>query len=149
LNDPDHPDYGGWAGRYKLIFDLEARHFHDTTDHYTSEIDGSTQHSGAASIWRWRTAVQHDFASRMRWTMEEDESKLQKPPVVVVNGDDSIKFITKQCSVGDTLEFDASGSYSPNGAKLTYKWFQYKEIDSYIGPVSTGYYTGTIAYLGF
>lgn len=67
LNDPERPDFGGWAGRYKKIFDLEAEHYHDACDTVISVADGSTQRSASASLWRWRDAVQNDFAARIQY----------------------------------------------------------------------------------
>lgn len=66
LSDPERPDIGGWGGRHKLVFDPEAKHYHDAVDSVKSEVDGSLQRSAGATIWRWRSAVQNDFASRMR-----------------------------------------------------------------------------------
>ena len=66
LNHPEYPDFGGWGGRYKKIFDLEAEHYHDACDKVVSLEDGTEQFGAAATIWRWRDAVQNDFASRMR-----------------------------------------------------------------------------------
>ena len=65
-----------------------------------------------------------------RWTVEEDESKLELPPVVIVDGDDESTFIEREAKVSETLEFDASASYSPPGGQLRFKWYQYKEIGS-------------------
>lgn len=145
LSDPLLPDVGGWGGRYKKIFDPEAEHYHDACDTVICPADGSTQRSAAASLWRWRDAVQNDFANRIqcvfrlpvavsvlkdRWTVEEDLSKLWSPPIVVVAGDYSQDFIYRKVKPSEIVEFDASASYSPNGGELTFKWFQYKEIDS-------------------
>lgn len=149
LSDPDRPDFGGWGGRHKLIYDPEARHYHDAVDRVASEVDGSMQMSAAASIWRWRSAVQNDFASRMRsvsrpqstpiltsrWTLDDTDS-IERPPIIIVDGDDSLIFIERQCKVSEILEFDASQSSSPHGAKLSFKWFQYKEIGSVLPIVS-------------
>jgi hypothetical protein len=32
-------------------------------------VDGKAYTSDQATIWRWRTAFQHDFAARMDWTI--------------------------------------------------------------------------------
>jgi hypothetical protein len=154
LNNPERPDFGGWAGRYKKIFDLEAEHYHDTCDTVVSLADGSTQCSVGASIWRWRDAVQNDFAARIqcvisayhhttpdtpRWTVEESQSKLQLPPKVIVDGDETQAFVYRTVKPSEILEIDASASYAPDGSDMSFKWFQYKEIDSVMPTVCHSY----------
>ena len=34
-------------------------------------VEGKAYTSDQATIWRWRTAFQHDFAARMDWTIKE------------------------------------------------------------------------------
>jgi hypothetical protein len=72
----------------------------------------------------------------MRWTVEEDLSKLELPPVVVVDGDRSTDFVTRKVRCNETIELDASESVSPSGARLSFTWFQYKEIGSTLPVVS-------------
>lgn len=72
----------------------------------------------------------------MRWTVEPDVSKLDLPPVVGIDGDKSTAFVTRQAKCKETIEIDASESFSPTGAKLAFKWFQYKEIGSTLPLVS-------------
>ena len=38
-------------------------------------VDGRTYTSDQATIWRWRTAFQHDFAARMDWTVKDAEAR--------------------------------------------------------------------------
>ena len=47
--------------------------------------DGQTYTSDQATIWRWRTAFQHDFAARMDWTVK-DVGDANHNPDVIVNG---------------------------------------------------------------
>jgi hypothetical protein len=47
-------------------------------------VNGHT--SDQATIWRWRSAYQNDFATRMDWTVK-DFAHVNHPPVVTVNGD--------------------------------------------------------------
>ena len=65
-----------------------------------------------------------------RWTIEEDQSKLQLPPKIIIDGDDTQEFIYRKVKASETLKFDASSSHSPDGEELQFKWFQYKEVDS-------------------
>ena len=48
-----------------------------------SGVDGRTYSSDQATIWRWRTAFQHDFAARMDWTVKEPKEANHNSEVVV------------------------------------------------------------------
>ena len=89
LNAAEHPNWGGWGGRYELyipsftpyptwFFQLrkETRAiWTDAIDEYTPLIqknwgktignDSTTFTSNHATIWRWREEFQNDFAARM------------------------------------------------------------------------------------
>lgn len=89
LNVPEHPDYGGWGGRYehytprtrKWFFEPETRPiWSDTQDEVWSPIDSQYHTSNHATIWRWREAFQHDFAARMDWCVKSYE-EANHPPV--------------------------------------------------------------------
>jgi hypothetical protein len=96
LNAPEHPDWGGWGGRYALYTprreDTDPAGFNggvpieaETRPIWTNAIDryrphaasalgrpvksGEREFSGAGvTLWRWREAFQNDFAARMLWT---------------------------------------------------------------------------------
>lgn len=79
----------------------------------------------------------------MRWTVEEDSAKLQRPPIVIVNGEKGVEFINKDLKCNVAVEFDASESYVPSvdgksSSKdgLKFKWWIYKEIGSVLALVS-------------
>jgi hypothetical protein len=55
VNDPERPDQGGWGGRF-IRTDASKNHWFDDP-------------AGAESVWRWRAAVQHDFARRADWML--------------------------------------------------------------------------------
>jgi hypothetical protein len=69
-------------------------------------------------------------ANDSRWTIEESQSKLQLPPKVIVDGDGTQGFVHRIVKPSEILEVDASVSYAPDGSDLSFKWFQYKEVDS-------------------
>ena len=90
------PTYGGWGGRYVWRTSYgETRPFwtqggdsfpgRDSSSDTVIGIDGRSYTSDQATIWRWRTAFQHDFAARMDWTVK-DVGHANHNPVVVVNG---------------------------------------------------------------
>jgi hypothetical protein len=70
------------------------------------------------------------IADKPRWTIEESQSKLQLPPKVIVDGDGTQAFVHRIVKPSEILEVDASASYAPDGSELSFRWFQYKEVDS-------------------
>lgn len=134
LNDMDHPDYGGWGGRYQYGIPPKAPFlgkkelypiWYDSKD--TIELaDGSTETSNFATIWRWREGYQHDFAARMLWTETPEYKDANHPPVVKLNMPNELTV-----KVGEKVTLSAEGSYDPDGDALTYKWYNYKEAGNY------------------
>src|SRR6187401_54354 len=90
------PAYGGWGGRYVWRTPYgEMRPFwtqggdsfpgRDSSRDTVTGFDGRSYTTDQATIWRWRTAFQHDFAARMDWTVN-DVGHANHNPEVVVNG---------------------------------------------------------------
>ena len=130
------PTYGGWGGRYVW------RQFYGEThpawtqggDSYpgrdnskdTVIVNGVSYTSDQASIWRWRTAFQHDFAGRMEWTIKDVRSANHNPDVVV-NGSRGRAPVRLDAVVGTPVTLDASGTQDRDGDTLRYAWFFYPE----------------------
>jgi hypothetical protein len=136
LNSYRHPSWGGWGGRYiwRQAYgetrpmwtqggDMFAR---VTSRDKVTGLDGKTYYSDQATIWRWRTAFQHEFAARMDWTIKPF-AQANHNPVVVVNGNDGTAPITLDAEVGKPLTLDASATKDPDGHKLSFHWFHYEE----------------------
>ncbi|KAM0438440.1 hypothetical protein ACHAPT_001189 [Fusarium lateritium] len=130
LGSPDHPEWGGWGGRYILVVldpSGQIRHFADAKDDVVGK-NGEVFISSQATIWRWREFYQKDFAARMQWTLTPDRTKANHAPVVIV-GDSTPgpETVSLEAEVGAEIVLEASKSYDPDGDNLSFRWFQYKE----------------------
>ena len=131
-----NPSWGGWGGRYVYRQPYGEAHAiwtqgGDAFARVTSQdavygIDGKLYLSDQATIWRWRTAFQHDFAARMDWTVK-DFAQANHAPSVVVNGISGTAPIYINVHIGDAVLLDASGSGDRDGQRLNYRWFHYAE----------------------
>ncbi|WP_207505224.1 DUF1593 domain-containing protein [Telluribacter humicola] len=137
LNDPEHPNYGGWGGRYELYKPLtehwymqeEPRPIWTNASDKVLGNDKLFYSDNRATIWRWREAYQNDFAARMDWCIAPYK-EANHPPVPVVNKPEALTVWA-----GDVLEIDASGSTDPDGNALSFEWFQYLEAGTLKRPL--------------
>ena len=88
--------------------------------------DGKSYLSDQATIWRWRTAFQHEFAARMDWTLRE-YADANHPPMVSVNGSAGTAPVYIETAVGKPVTLDASAARDPDGHRLQFRWFHYGE----------------------
>lgn len=134
LSDPEHPDWGGWGGRYELYLPRKERWFvqPETRPIWTNAMDevlgmdGKWHTSNHATIWRWRGAYQNDFAARMDWTVKPYASA-NHPPVPQIAHPDIIT-----AKPGQRVDLDAEGSSDPDGDALSYAWFCYCEAGTLV-----------------
>ena len=129
LSDPEKPDWGGWGGRYELYTPRLQKWFQepetrplwsDASDEVLG-VDGHWHQSNHATIWRWRSAFQNDFAARMDWTIKS-YAEANHPPVVKLGH--AAQLTAKP---GARVELSAAGTSDPDGDALTYEWFLYPE----------------------
>ena len=131
------PTFGGWGGRYvwRTYFG-ETRPFwtqggdsypgRDSSRDTVVGVDGRSYTSDQATIWRWRTAFQHDFAARMDWTVK-GVSEANHNPDIVLNGATGKAPLFVDAAVGTPVALDATGTGDPDGNALRYDWFFYPE----------------------
>jgi hypothetical protein len=131
------PTYGGWGGRYVWRQpNGESRPFwtqggdsypgNDSSRDTVVGADGRAYTSDQATIWRWRTAFQDDFAARMDWTIKGPREANHNPRVTV-NGFTGTSPLTLDAQVGLPVTLDAAGSSDPDGDTLSFTWFFYAE----------------------
>ncbi len=155
LSDPEHPEYGGWGGRYEYynpkFEDSNTGRFKrenwpkdqpetrpiwtNANDSIVSPVDKKSYKGNFETIWRWREEFQNDFAARMLWTTKQYSECNHHPIAFLPNGE----HVTVKS--GETLHLSAKGSSDPDGDSLSYLWFQYAEAGTYDGIVSTAPYS--------
>ena len=119
LRSREHPSYGGWGGRF-----VEEKP--GTTNVWKdAEDDGSI----AKPIWRWAEAFQHDFAARADWCVKAYADANHPPAVWLTTPADM------DAAAGTTVKVDVSGSADPDGDKLSFLWWHYKDPGKYRGEV--------------
>lgn len=141
LNNPEHPDWGSWGGRYEYYQPRKERWFlepetralwTDTMDEVFG-VDSCWHTSNKATIWRWREAFQNDFSARMDWTIKP-YNEANHPPVPRLNHDSKL-----MVHVGDSVFLSATGSTDPDHDALSFHWFYYPEPGTYtISSARTG-----------
>ena len=157
LSDPEHPDWGGWGGRYERYIpdpkDTDPNGFNgsvpiepETRPIWTNAVDSVVSYapvevgravrpagkpitSARASVWRWRDAFQHDFAARMAWTTQP-RATANHPPVARLAHSDRLTV-----KAGESFFLDGTGSSDPDGDSLSYLWINYLEAGSLKAPI--------------
>ncbi|QDV35518.1 hypothetical protein ElP_34210 [Tautonia plasticadhaerens] len=124
LNAPEHPEWGGWGGRYE-----EQNGFYTNTADTVVGSDGKAYTTGQATIWRWREAYQDDFAARMDWCVQPHE-EANHPPVASLGHAEEL-----HAKAGEVVRLDAAGSSDPDGDQISYEWMFYPEAGTYRGPL--------------
>ena len=59
--------------------------------------------------------------------MESDFGKANHHPVIHLNGTKDLTPVRIDAEAGTSVILDASGTYDPNGGRLTYTWWHYRE----------------------
>jgi hypothetical protein len=153
LGDPEHPDWGGWGGRYEsytpVMAAMDMSGFTggvpieaETRPIWTNAVDTYTPHREAdlgratvpadasfkdylATLWRWRDDFQNDFAARMAWTTLP-YAQANHPPVPKLAHPDHLTVHS-----GERFVLSGWGSSDPDGDSLSFLWFQYPEAGSW------------------
>jgi len=150
LNDPEHPNFGGWGGRYEFYLpgfedsntgmfkrenwpkdEPETRPiWTNASDSVVSQVDRKSYVGNRETIFRWRTEFQNDFAARMLWTTK-GFNECNHPPEAMLAHSDHLTVKS-----GEQFHLSAAGTIDPDGDSMSYLWFQYQEAGTYKGIVS-------------
>ena len=117
LRSLESPGYGGWGGRFIPEKPGTTNVWKDASD------DGDL----FKPVWRWADAFQNDFAARAAWAVKPYR-EANHPPVVNVEGDKDLKVLPQV-----PIKLSVKGSTDPDGDKLSYSWWQYREAGTYAG----------------
>lgn len=119
LNNVEHPNYGGWGGRFDIVSNNLSQNIQLDYNPYTDQFESQY------TLTRWITDINNDFAARADWGVTENyEDANHTPEVSVAEG---TKLTAK---VGEKVTLTAKAT-DPDGDNLTYKWWRYFEADTY------------------
>lgn len=134
LNNMEHPDWGGWGGRFRLA-----------VPDYHAEVSGSfgvphepeprplwTEAADTLAIVRWRDDFQRDFAARMLWCSRSYAEANHAPqPTVRLwtataphSGEGEARREIADFTVhsGQYFHLDASATSDPDGDAVSFQW---------------------------
>ena len=143
LRNLENPDWGGWGGRYVKIRENtwldpvpdpsykypEGRWYGSNGWGRSSLRDGSTateeqRKAYFKPLWQWSADFQNDFAARADWCVKPFKEANHAPVFKTEN------VLNINAKAGQKVNLKAEAT-DPDGDKLTYKWWQYEEVDSY------------------
>jgi hypothetical protein len=125
LNDPAHPDWGSWAGRYG-----RNPNYPNCNYYWANQADGwngSTNRDN--TLARFAEALQNDFRARLDWCVRA-QGAANHPPNVSIDGSRE-----RTVRPGAEVMLDASASTDPDGGALSCEWWFYPEAGTWKGPV--------------
>jgi len=143
------PDWGGWGGRYVRVRENtwldgvpvegyeypKGRWYGGSGWGRMSEKAGLTSATSEAfkayfkPIWRWSDAFQNDFAARADWCVKSYEDANHPPVIKLANA------LDMKAKPGSKIQLNANGTTDPDDDQLSYKWWEYKEADTYGGAI--------------
>lgn len=119
LRNHENPGYGGWGGRFEKT-GLFPNVYQDAVD------DGDKK----KSLRIWIDDVNRNYEARMDWCVAEKYEDANHEPIIKINGE-----LDLTVASGKTIKLDGNKTTDPDGNKLSFKWWQYKEAGTYDGLV--------------
>lgn len=151
LNNAEHPNWGGWGGRYELYLPdfskvkegssivtigPETRPiWTNANDKYSPYLpnefgrsvkqDTQVFNDFKVTLWRWRDDFQNDFAARMDWCTQTYEEANHAPSIVLSHAEHMT------VKSGQNFTLDAFDTTDPDGDSFSFLWFNYPEAGTF------------------
>ena len=120
LRSLESPAYGGWGGRFILEKPGKTNLWRDAED------EGDL----FKPIWRWAEAFQNDWAARADWCVKSYREANHAPIVNLAVPKDI------EAAAGESVKLSVAGSSDPDGDKLSFNWWHYREPSTYKSEVA-------------
>lgn len=130
LSDPEHPEWGGLAGQFVTGPHPKEKGTQCFSDAVPGREDLRKQSRELGG--RWAQAMWNLFAARMDWARSGAGNR---PPLAVVNGDESRRILEMTPPVGGTVKLDASASRDNESNPLAFRWSVLSIPGGYAKPV--------------
>ena len=88
-------------------------------------MDGRWHDNNHATIWRWRSAYQNDFAARMDWTIKPFKEANHPPSPKLGHA------ARLTARPAQRVDLSAEGTTDPDGDAVSYEWFYYNEAGTF------------------
>ncbi|KXH42805.1 hypothetical protein CSIM01_05913 [Colletotrichum simmondsii] len=129
LSVPDMSNLGSWGGRYTRVSEVDGFNWYGNAPDSVTLPSGSQYRSSQATIWRWRDAMQDDFAARMQWTLNNSVGAVAHPPQLSINGSTGTEVVRFDLSLNGSIILDASSTcdadHPGETSQLDFEWFGY------------------------
>lgn len=130
LDNLNNPHFGGWGGRLVQSTTIPARW--EDGQHVVDYNPFTQKFDAAYPQTRWVDVLQNEFAARAAWCVLP-YNKANHPPKVSLKVPE---FEDREVKPGDKIKLLVKSSDPDSGQKVTFKWWQYHEVDSYAGKIN-------------
>jgi CubicO group peptidase (beta-lactamase class C family) len=142
MNDPNEPLWGSWAGRYGPSESFSGKPYYWANQ--TDAWNGAANRDN--TLARWAADLQNDFRARLDWCVKSP-NKANHAPHAVVNGSDGRAILHLAARPSQTVSLDSGLSHDPDGDKLAFEWFVYREAGTYGGEATLTNASSSLAVL--
>jgi len=136
LRNVEDPSYGGWGGR--LIQSETSLNRWEDGQHVTDRNPYTDEDDAAYPQTRWIDVLQNDFAARADWCVSSHDGA-NHPPAVRLNHPRDLT-----AASGASVHL-SGGANDPDGDDVSYRWWQYADVDTYEGEIAISDSDGAVA----